>query len=182
MSKPEIPESVKLVSSIFANDRSLFADVVRRMSEKFGDTDFISEYMPFDYTEYYMKEMGSSLVRRFISFEDLINPQELPHVKLFTNELEDSLSEGGKRRVNIDPGYISMAHLILATGKKYTHRPYLENGIYADLTLIYRNGTFEPLEWTYPDYSGEKIIKMLAEIRQRYLAQLAEMKRGAKKK
>jgi hypothetical protein len=74
--------------------------------------------------------------------------------------------------VNIDPGYLSQAHLILATGKGYTHRPYLRNGIYADLTLIYQGKKFRSLPWTYPDYADEKQLAMLEVIRARYLLQL----------
>ncbi|HLZ18682.1 MAG TPA: DUF4416 family protein, partial [Smithellaceae bacterium] len=73
---------------------------------------------------------------------------------------------------NIDPGYLSQAHLILATGKGYTHRPYLRDGIYADLTLIYQGKKFCTLPWTYPDYADEKQTTMLAAIRARYLLQL----------
>ena len=82
------------------------------------------------------------------------------------------LSAEGRRRVNIDPGYLAKAHLILATGKGYTHRPYLRDGIYADLTLMYRDKTFHPLPWTYPDYAGGEVIGMLTRIREKYMLQL----------
>ncbi len=176
MSEPKIPDPVKLVSSIFSGDRVLIGEAIRILSGKFGTIDFISEYMPFEYTSYYAEEMGSSLARRFISFEDLVDPACLPDVKLYTNGLEKELSREGKRGVNIDPGYLSEAHLILATGKRYTHRPFLRNGIYADLTLIYQKGAFRPLEWTYPDYAGSEIIKALVLIRKQYLMKLATMK------
>ncbi len=117
-----------------------------------GDPDYVSEILPFDYTNYYAAEMGQSLVRRFVAFDRLIRPEELPAVKLETNALEGRLSEGGARRVNIDPGYVAKQHFILATGKGFSHRPYIGQGIYADLTLVYRKETYRPLEWTYPDY------------------------------
>jgi hypothetical protein len=176
MSEPRIPDPVKLISSIFSGDSVLVGEAIRRLSRKFGTIDFISEYMPFEYTGYYAKEMGDSLVRRFISFEDLVDPAFLPDVKLYTNGIEKELSKGRKREVNIDPGYLSEAHLVLATGKKYTHRPYLRDGIYADLTLIYKKGAFRPLEWTYPDYAGSEIINALVSIRRQYLMKLAKMK------
>ncbi len=81
-------------------------------------------------------------------------------------------SRADKRRVNIDPGYVSQAHLILATGKGYAHRPYLRDGIYADLTLMYRDRKFHSLPWTYPDYAGEEMIGMLDRIREKYTLQL----------
>jgi hypothetical protein len=176
MSEPKISDPVKLISSIFSGNSILVGEVIKRLSRKFGMIDFISEYMSFEYTGYYAKEMGESLVRRFISFENLIDPASLPDVKLYTNGIEKELSKGKKREVNIDPGYLSEGHLLLATGKKYAHRPYLRDGVYADLTLIYQKGAFQPLEWTYPDYAGSEIINALISIRRQYLMKLAKMK------
>jgi hypothetical protein len=176
MSEPKISDPVKLISSIFSGDSVLVGEAIRRLSQKFGTIDFISEYMSFEYTGYYAKEMGDALVRRFISFEDLVDATSLPDVKLYTNGIEKELSKGKKRKVNIDPGYLSEGHLLLATGKKYAHRPYLRDGIYADLTLIYQKGAFQPLEWTYPDYAGSEIINALISIRRQYLMKLAKMK------
>ncbi|MBE9545993.1 MAG: DUF4416 family protein [Proteobacteria bacterium] len=176
MSKPKRPEPVKLISSIFSPDKDLLAEILKELSKKYGRADFISEFIPFDYTDYYAKEMGQSLVRRFVSFEELMRPESLPEIKAFTNGIEERFLNGGKRKANIDPGYISKYHLILATGKSYAHRPYLRDGIYADLTLIYRDKTFQPLEWSYPDYAGKNIIGMFNRIREKYLLQLREEK------
>jgi len=172
MSKPKGPEPVKLISSIFSADRGLLAEVLKELSAEYGRADFISEFIPFDRTDYYEKEMGQTLIRRFVSFEDLVRPESLPEIKIFTNGIEERFSDEGRRKANIDPGYISGNHLILATGKGYAHRPYLGNGIYADLTLIYRNKTFRPLEWTYPDYAEKDVIGMFNRIREKYLVQL----------
>ncbi|OHE17374.1 MAG: hypothetical protein A2X96_02975 [Syntrophobacterales bacterium GWC2_56_13] len=172
MSDPQPAEAVKLIASLFSGDRRLLGDAVQTLSERYGRADFISAPAPFDYTDYYVKEFGGSLIRRFVAFERLIRPGSLPEIKQWTNALEGRLSAEGQRRVNIDPGYLAKAHLILATGKGYTHRPYLRNGIYADLTLIYRDKTFHPLPWTYPDYAGGEVIAMLSRIREKYLLQL----------
>lgn len=172
MSDPQPAEAVKLIASLFSGDRRLLGDAVQTLSERYGRADFISAPAPFDYTDYYVKEFGGSLIRRFVAFERLIRPESLPEIKQWTNALEDRLSAEGQRRVNIDPGYLAKAHLILATGKGYTHRPYLRDGIYADLTLIYRDKTFHPLPWTYPDYAGGEVIAMLSRIREKYLLQL----------
>lgn len=172
MSDPQPAEAVKLIASLFSGDRRLLGDAVQTLSERYGRADFISAPAPFDYTDYYMKEFGGSLIRRFVVFERLIRPESLPEIKQWTNALEGRLSAEGQRRVNIDPGYLAKAHLILATGKGYTHRPYLRDGIYADLTLIYRDKTFHPLPWTYPDYAGGEVIAMLSRIREKYLLQL----------
>jgi hypothetical protein len=172
MSEPQPPEAVKLIASLFSGDARLLGDAVKAMSERHGEPDFISAPTPFDYTDYYEKEFGGSLIRRFVAFERLIRPETLPDIKMWTNALEKRLATEGRRRVNIDPGYLAKAHLILATGKGYTHRPYLREGIYADLTLIYRDKSFHPLPWTYPDYAGAEMVGILTRIRERYLLQL----------
>ena len=172
MSKLGSPEPVKLISSMFSSDGDLLAEVLGELSGKYGRADFISEFIPFDYTDYYAGEMGQTLIRRFVSFESLVRPDSLPAIKIFTNGIEERFLSDGKRMVNIDPGYISMYHLILATGKGYAHRPYLGDGIYADLTLIYKNRTFQTLEWTYPDYAGKAAMGMFNMIREKYLIQL----------
>jgi len=169
MGKPKEPSPSKLLMSlIFSND-----DVLERslhdLRQAFGEIDFMSARFPFDFTDYYEKEMGGPLFRHFITFERLISMASLPDIKKTTNHLEGlSASSEGKRRINIDPGYLCLEHMILATTKSYTHRPFLRDGIYADLTLIYRGKSFQPLEWTYPDYRQEKIIFLFNQLRQRY--------------
>jgi hypothetical protein len=172
MSKPTQALPVKLIFSVFAPVADLLNDTIKSLSALYGQPDFISEQMPFDYTDYYCPEMGQALIRRFLSMEKLIRPEALPDIKLATNDLEEKSALDDRRQVNIDPGYLSLAHLILATGKGYTHRPYLRDGIYADLTLIYQGKKFCSMPWTYPDYANEKQLLMLSAIRSRYLLQL----------
>ena len=176
MSKPRIPEPVKLFVSVFAGDAGLQEAVIRGLAERHGDPDYVSEILPFAYTNYYASEMGPTLVRRFVTFGGLIRPEELPAIKLETNALEGQLSEDGARQVNVDPGYVAKQHFILATGKGFSHRPYLGQGIYADLTLVYRKETYRPLEWTYPDYRAKQTIGMLNGLRRRYMIQLQQAK------
>lgn len=172
MSEPRPPEPVKLIASLFSREEEKIIQVIDKMKETFGPVDWISPRLYFERTRYYEREMGWPLVRRFISFEELIDPGALPDIKLLTNQLEKELCSNGKRVVNIDPGYIALERLVLATGKNYTHRVYLNKGIYADLTLIYSKGSFEPLKWTYPDYADRTTIQMFNRIRERYKEQL----------
>jgi len=109
-------------------------------------------------------------MRVFTAWEKLIDPAELVEIKLLAWKIEDSFkAETGGRIVNIDPGIISEGHMLLATGKPAFHRPYLGKGVYADLTLIYQNGSYRPLQWTYPDYAGEKIIGLMNRLRADFL-------------
>jgi hypothetical protein len=172
MSRPQPAEPVKLVASLFSGDPSLIGAALEALTERYGRIDYLSAPLPFAYTDYYEREFGGPLIRRFVAFETLIAPDTLPEVKGWTNGLEERLAAGGKRRVNIDPGYLARAHLILATGKGYTHRPYLRDGIYADLTLVFQQGGFQPLPWTYPDYAGTEMIGILTRIREKYSLQL----------
>ena len=147
---------------------------VKEMEERFGHVDWVSEILAFDRTRYYEKEMGWPLHRRFISFMRLIMPESIREIKLHTNEVEKAHLDKGNRTLNIDPGYLTLERLVLATGKNYIHRVPLGKGIYADLTLIFYDGTFKPLSWTYPDYAEEKVIGLFNLLRSRYLKDLRE--------
>jgi hypothetical protein len=174
MSKPREPEPVKLFASILADQARLLADAVRDLAMRHGTPDYVSEVLPFGYTDYYAAEMGQSLVRRFVAFDGLIRPDELPAIKCGTNEIEERYAGTRGRRINIDPGYLAKQHLILATGKGFSHRPYIGKGMYADVTLVFRKETFRPLDWTYPDYRDDRTIGMLNGLRKRYMIQLKQ--------
>ena len=172
MSTPREPEPVKLIAGIFSAKEDLIERAIRDLEAMFGPLDWKSAGLFFDRTRYYEKEMGWPLFRRFIAFRDLIRPESIVAVKRRTNELEKCYGREGKRAVNIDPGYICMERLVLATGKNYTQRIYLSEGVYADLTLVFQKGCFTPLPWTYKDYSDPFLIEQFHEIRERYKAQV----------
>ena len=172
MSNPSDAEDVKLIASLFSSQANLIDRVILEMEGLFGPTDWISPAFFFDRTKYYEKEMGWPLHRRFISFKTLVRPQDIVEIKLKTNALEIKGSQSGKREINIDPGYVALERLVLATGKNYTHRIYLSKGIYADLTLIFQRGSFRPLAWTYKDYADPEIIDYFNELRERYKRQI----------
>ena len=173
MGNPTHPESVKLIASVICREKKSFYGALEKMGARWNAVDFISERMEFDYTDYYEKEMGSNLWRKIVSFENLISPDRIATIKHLANEIEASLSpEPNGRAVNIDPGYLNSYHLMLATTKSGPHRPYLQNGMYADLTLIYREKSFRALPWTYPDYRSDEMLALMKMLRQKYLFQL----------
>lgn len=172
MSVPREADHVKLIASLFSREEHLLEGVISRLSGMFGPTDWVSPGLSFDRTRYYEKEMGWPLHRRFISFRELVSPEDLAEIKVRTNRVEESYRGEGKRRINIDPGYVAMERLVLATGKNYTHRIYLSRGIFADLTLVFQRGSFRPLEWTYKDYADQKVIGFFNDVRERYKNQL----------
>jgi hypothetical protein len=140
--------------------------------KEFGPADKESKIMDFTYTSYYNEEMGVGIKRQFISFTRLILPEQLPGIKLLTNKMEQDLALEGKRLVNIDPGYLSLAKVVLATTKDYSHRLYLGQGIYGEVTLTYAKGKFSPFPWTYPDYQTQAYQQFFREIREIYKKQL----------
>ena len=173
MSRPKEPKLVKLILSLITGDNETVKPVLKKLENKFGSIDILSLRMDFSHTDYYKDEMGGGLFRKLASFENLINREYLPDVKLFTNSVEDEyLNENGKRIINIDPGYIAMEKMVLASCKNFGHRIYLGKGVYADLTFIYRAGGFQPLEWTFPDYAEDSMRRLLKGIRERYAHQL----------
>jgi hypothetical protein len=172
MSKPQEPKPAKLIIGIIMKDQSLFEPLALELSSKFGSFDMVSSWLPFDYTTYYEREMGKPLFRRLLSFRALIDQPDLAGIKLTTNHLEAQYSRDGRRRVNIDPGYLLYERFVLASGKNFSHRIYIGDRIYADLTLIYQRGAFEKLPWTYPDYADRPIIAFLEQVRNRYAADL----------
>lgn len=125
-----------------------------------------------EFTSYYEMEMGSNLKKCFITFFDLIAPEELPAIKTKTNILEEKYNINNKRQVNIDPGYITQAKLILATTKNYSHRIYIGNGIFGDVHMHFKNKSYQSQSWTYPDYKDGNNVNFFNAVRQRYLEQL----------
>lgn len=172
---------VKLLAGLIAACPSLFEAVKERLENEWGPVDCLSEIMDFNYTRYYEKEMGSPLYRQFISFANLIDPGSLAFRKVFTNLLENELTGEGKRKVNIDPGYLTPAKLVLATTKDRSHRIYLRDGIYAEVTLLYYRGKYEPLPWTYPDYRSEGYRRYFARVREICLSQAKGFSLGMSK-
>jgi hypothetical protein len=172
MGTSKAPKPAKLMMSLISAEDKLMMKAMEDLKSIYGEVDLISDLLPFNFTRYYDEEMGSPLFRRFVAFKDLVPREALADIKKRTNGIEERYSRGGCRRVNIDPGVISAGNVVLATTKGCAHRPYLRDGIYADLTLIFRNGSFRPLEWTYPDYRQGEVIEMMNGLRRSYLMQV----------
>ena len=176
MSTPKAPDVAKLVVGFFTVETSLANELIGKLTSFFGPVERESEWLAFDYTHYYEKEMGDGLFRKLVSFTNCIAQEDLATIKQTTNEIEKNYTTDGNRRVNIDPGYLLRERFILATGKNYAHRVYVGNEIYADVTLLYKEGNFESLPWTYPDYQSGEIQDFLKKVRDDYVKFLREVK------
>ena len=159
------PDKVKLIVSLISKDTAIFPQARKLLENKYGTITFESRTLDFNHTEYYEKEMGANLKRIFYAFDGLFSPKNLYEAKVVSNSLEERFSANGKRTVNIDPGYISLSKLVLFSTKDFTHRIYLGDGIYGEITLYYKNNTFNAWPWTYPDYKTPEYIEMFNKIR-----------------
>lgn len=172
MGKIGKPPLVKLISGLIFKETGILKKAESDLKKLYGRIDYNSPVLDFNYTDYYAKEFGKNLKRKFISFEKLIIPGRLSKIKIATNKIEEKFSKDNSRRVNIDPGYLDLAKLILATTKDYNHRIYLALGIYAEVTLCYQGNTFRPWNWTYRDYQSREYIAIFNQIREIYNLQI----------
>ncbi len=153
----------------FADEQSL-CTAMERLTAVWGAVAFASGEFAFDMTSYYAQEMGTSLRKRFHCFEPPLPPGSLPAAKLFSNGIEAELARTADgvpaRTVNIDPGYVTLSKLVLATTKDYSHRIHIGQGIYGEITLRFREGSFEPFDHTYPDYRTQLALEFFNAVRE----------------
>lgn len=179
MAKARLPKPVKLFVGLLSNDADLLRRTKHLLQRKYGPVDVESEMWPFTQTDYYEAEMGPGLLRWFLAFERLIRQDQLAEIKLETNKLEqqiteEALSEYG-RAVNIDPGYLGLGKIVLATAKDRSHRIYLAHGIYAETTLHYVEGHWRLWPWTYLDYQTPHYHAYFDAVRERFDVQRRQM-------
>ncbi|HRZ87167.1 MAG TPA: DUF4416 family protein [bacterium] len=166
---------MKLIAGLLAADAGILAEAKDTLRGEFGAIDRESAVVPFTYTAYYNKEMGCGIVRQYLSFEALIAPDVIAHIKLKTNEIEGRFAAGGCRKANIDPGYVDLSKLVLATTKDATYRVYIGGGIYAQSTLFFKDNCFEPWPWTYPDYRAADTVAFFNAVRGQYKKGIKEV-------
>jgi hypothetical protein len=179
MAQPRPAAPVKLFAGLLSGDPDLLRRARQLLSRALGPVDFESDCWPFDQTDYYADEMGPGLQRWFLGFAELVRPDRLAEIKRITNDLEqqiaaDCLLPDIPRPVNIDPGYLDLTKLVLATTKDRGHRIYLGQGIYAEVTLQYSHNAWQTLPWTYPDYTRPEYHAFFTRLRE----QLHEQRRA----
>ena len=165
-------EPEKLICGILYTDEAAADAALRRLTAEFGMVD--AEAEPYCFSEispYYDEEMGGRVFRKMVSFTECRDPASLAAVKRLTNQIEQETADAGKRRINLDPGFVSPGRLSLATTKNAGHRIPLSDGIYAELTLFYARGAWHPFPWTYMDFKREQVHAFLSGVRQIYMQQ-----------
>ncbi|HDN60035.1 MAG: DUF4416 family protein [Candidatus Marinimicrobia bacterium] len=172
-----IPRDIKLFVGCLYTSKENLASAIKELEKYFGIVDLESEDFPFDVTNYYEKEMGKSIKRKFFSFSKLFNPIYLLDAKLITNEVEKTFSIEGKRSVNLDVGYMDFDKVVLASAKYCIHKIYIGRGIYADMTLHYEKGQYYPYPWAFPDFKLDRYYRFFLKMREIYKKQMKERKR-----
>jgi hypothetical protein len=172
--KPKV-KPVKLICGLLFIPALNLAAVNQKLISLFGPMDLKSPEFNFIFTDYYTPEMGGDLRKCFYSFERLIMPDALPDIKNATIKSESEFCVDGKRTVNLDPGYLEESKLVLASTKNFSHRIYLRDDIWAEVTMRYARGKFITHDWTYPDYSQDLGIAFLSKVREIYRGQLENM-------
>jgi len=183
MAEPRAPVPVLLVTAVFSRHADVLPLVRAQLEQTYGPVEKLSPVFVFDQTKYYATEMGSDLLKQFLAFHDLIAPERLSEIKLHTNALEREMAQSGRypeaRPVNIDPGYLQLGKFLLATTKDQSHRIYLRDGIFAEVTLRFQAGAFEPWPWTYADYRQPGVLAFLQEARAYYHDRLRAARPGS---
>jgi hypothetical protein len=170
------PPPVKLIIGLILAPEAPILAIRQQLEASYGPIDQETALLPFVATKFYEREMGPALQRLLWSFDALIAADALAGLKHETNDIEQTYAMYAglvrHRRVNLDPGYVDLAKLVLATTKDRQHRLYLGRGIYAEVTLRYTGGRFVPWEWTYPDYRTPEYLAFFDAVRRRYRQQL----------
>ena len=173
-------EKEKLIIGVIYHDPEIYDMAIKILTDTFGPIDMASEKFSFsrEFSTYYDDELGGEGERVILSFENTVDASRQAEIKTFTNEIEARFSRGGKRLINLDPGFINHGRLMLATTKETGFRIPLADGIYTELTLFWARGCWQKFPWTYRDYQSERVQKFITEVRKKYLAQRKAAKQG----
>lgn len=165
MGTPHPPEKALLFLGLLFSAKDVIDLVMPEINRRFGDILLGSSECVWRHSDYYDKELGTPVVRRFLFFDSLFDAATLPEIKLETNSLEEAFSLDGRRRINLDPGYVTSSKVVLASAKDYSHRLYLGKGIYGEVALYFQGNKFNPMPYTYHDYREAKGLEIFEKAR-----------------
>jgi hypothetical protein len=178
MGQPTTPSPVLPLLAAFSRHPEALAWARRRACEAWGPIEAESPAFAFQETSYYDATMGSDLHKVFFAFARLGDPAALVETKLTTNGWEEEYAAAAghpePRPLNLDPGYLTLGKLVLASTKDFVHRMYLARGIYAEVTLYYRQGRWEHHQWTFADYRRSDYQVFFSQVRESLHRKLRE--------
>jgi Domain of unknown function (DUF4416) len=172
------PQPVKFFVGMLSPHPELFSACTELLCRKYGPVDTESDLFRWDCTDHYRDEMGENIIRKFIFFERLMDPGNLPSIKHLTIDMEKQFAVPGSgslcRRINLDPGYVTEAKVVLATTKDFVHRLYIGENLYGEVTLRYsaKERSFIPHDLTYPDYRTKSYLELFNNARESLRAAL----------
>ena len=169
------PDPVKIFVGALWSHKENWHTALGQLEEMYGTCDLRREPGAFTQTDYYLPEMGPELNREFVSFPKLQSPADLSSFKLTTNRIEKDFCNDGKRTVNIDIGYLDLHKVILASTKPAPQKIYLQDGIWADLTMMFHRGDFHGFTWTFPDFKAGQYNDFLNDLRELYKKDLRRL-------
>ena len=192
MAVPTSPLPVCRFAGLLAGSEEQLAAARNELAQWYGKIDDASAILPFTFTDYYKDEMGPNLLRQWVRFDALFSPEHLAKCKLETNMAETLLARqfadqprgiqpgtpAPLRPINIDPGYVHRYKVILATTKDHSHRVYIAEGIYGEVTLHWHQNRWTPWPWTYADYQTETAQSFFQKARTAYLERLQRIAGG----
>ena len=159
MGNVQATDPVLLLMAMFSRHETALDWARSRAEADFGPVALASERFPFIETNYYEAEMGTDILKQFLVFENFVDPARLAEIKHTTNVWEEEYKSSGgheeQRPLNLDPGYLTEAKLVLATTKDRDHRIYIGQGMFAEITLHFRGGQWQSHPWTYPNYKRD---------------------------
>ena len=170
MGEPTPPTPALLLLAAFSRYEAALAWARDRAAGQWGPVAMESPCFDFTQTDYYEPTMGPGLRKIFLTLTRPFDPGDLAEIKLQTNRWEEEYTRGADhpepRPLNLDPGYLTLGKLVLASTKDYTHRIYLARGIYGEVTLYYKHGRWQPHEWTFADYRREEYHEFFSRCRE----------------
>ena len=155
--------------AVLYSDGGVYDKAVSLLKEEFGEVIVSSNPYDFTFTDYYSKEMGSDLVKRFVVFKKEISKKELAEIRKKTGEIEDKFRVDGKRKINLDPGYINKKEVVLASVKGSDFKEELGNGVFSHKIYAFENDKIKIFSHTFPDYTVEENKKFFLDLRDKFL-------------
>jgi len=151
MELTEARPAVLMVSVLYGSE-AILEESVRRLEEPFGPVALRSDPYAFDMSDYYRPEMGDGLRRVWLAFAQPVRPERLADWKLECASIEEDMSDDGRRRANLDPGYLDFGKLVLASFKEAPDKIYMGRGVWAHTCLRYGHGRFTAPDHSFPDF------------------------------
>lgn len=163
------PTEAKAILFLLTNRRDRSEEIIAQFTPILGPVEIQTGWHPFPKGHYYEKEMGPDLERCLVGFKNMFEPWRLAELKTLCHKLEHqhirTSTHPYGRIINIDPGYVDLFKVVLASGKGGGQKVAIARDIFAHPLLRYEKGGWIPFEWTFPDLKAPTYHKELLRLR-----------------